>query len=162
VSATQIDELLPEFEARLVRLGFDLVDLRLGGSRARPRVQVRVEHPGGEPAVTVDDCTVVSHALEAWLDEGQPLGARYVLEVSSPGIERPVRWPRHWARFIDHDVHVRLPGRGRVRATIRGVDLAAATVTLALPDGAVVTVPVSAARQATLAVDWESLGLPRT
>jgi len=43
------------------------------------------------------------------------------LEVSSPGIERPVRWHRHWARFVGRDVNVKLAGMGRVRARIVAV-----------------------------------------
>jgi len=43
------------------------------------------------------------------------------LEVSSPGIERPVRWHRHWAQFVGRDVHVKLAGMGRVRARIVAV-----------------------------------------
>jgi ribosome maturation factor RimP len=49
------------------------------------------------------------------------LGNRYVLEVSSPGIERPVRWHRHWAQFVGRDVNVKLAGVGRVRARIVSV-----------------------------------------
>jgi len=71
----------------------------------------------------VDDCAAASRGLEAWLDEGGggPLGNRYVLEVSSPGIERPVRWHRHWVRFVGHHVNVRVAGMGRVRARIVAV-----------------------------------------
>jgi ribosome maturation factor RimP len=80
--------------------------------------------------VTVDDCAAASRALEAWLDEGAggPLGSRYVLEVSSPGIERPVRWHRHWLRFVGREVNVRLPGMGRVRARIVAVPTAETVV----------------------------------
>ena len=52
---------------------------------------------------------------------GRLLGTRYVLEVSSPGIERPVRWHRHWVRFVGRDVNVKLAGLGRVRARIVAV-----------------------------------------
>ena len=64
----------------------------------------------------------VSRALEQWLDAaGGPLGHRYVLEVSSPGIERPVRWHRHWVQFVGREVNVKLAGMGRVRARIVSV-----------------------------------------
>jgi len=116
------DTLIEAFRTRLEVLGLDLADLRIGGTPNRPLVQVRIDKPppsvGG---VTVDDCATASRALEAWLDGGGPLGNRYVLEVSSPGIDRPVRWHRHWTRFVGRDVNVRLAGLGRVKARIIAV-----------------------------------------
>lgn len=113
------DTLVEAFRTRLEALGFDLADLRIGGTPNRPLVQVRIDCP--PRAVTVDDCATASRALEAWLDGGGPLGNRYVLEVSSPGIERPVRWHRHWVQFVGRDVNVRVMGIGRVRARIVAV-----------------------------------------
>src|SRR6266566_1729044 len=96
------ESLIEAFRARLDELGLDLADLRIGGTPNRPLVQVRIEWPPGELArrVTVDDCATASRALERWLDQDGTLGPRYVLEVSSPGLDRPLRWPRHWARFV--------------------------------------------------------------
>ncbi|HEY3219275.1 MAG TPA: hypothetical protein VGJ80_00965 [Gemmatimonadales bacterium] len=115
------ESLVEAFRTRLAVLGFDLADLRIGGTPNRPLVQVRIDCPPRH--VTVDDCSRVSRALEQWLDAdgGGPLGNRYVLEVSSPGIERPVRWHRHWAQFVGRDVNVKLAGIGRVRARIVAV-----------------------------------------
>ncbi|OLC09605.1 MAG: hypothetical protein AUH41_04750 [Gemmatimonadetes bacterium 13_1_40CM_66_11] len=117
------ESLVEAFRTRLEALGFDLADLRIGGTPNRPLVQVRIDCPPRN--VTVEDCSRVSRALEQWLDadsgSGGPLGKRYVLEVSSPGIERPVRWHRHWARFVGRDVNVRLADIGRVRARIVAV-----------------------------------------
>jgi ribosome maturation factor RimP len=123
------DTLIEAFRTRLEVLGFDLADLRIGGTPNRPLVQVRIDKP--PPAVggvTVDDCATASRALEAWLDGGGPLGNRYVLEVSSPGIDRPVRWQRHWTRFVGRDVNVRLAGLGRVKARIIAVPTAETVV----------------------------------
>jgi ribosome maturation factor RimP len=113
------ESLVEAFRTRLEPLGFDLADLRIGGTPNRPLVQVRIDCPPRN--VTVEDCSRVSRALEQWLDAGGPLGNRYVLEVSSPGIERPVRWHRHWVRFVGRDVTVKLAGLGRVRARIVAV-----------------------------------------
>ena len=123
------DTLVEAFRTRLEALGFDLADLRIGGTPNRPLVQVRIDKP--PPAVggvTVDDCATASRALEAWLDGGGPLGHRYVLEVSSPGIERPVRWHRHWVRFVGQHVNVRVMGLGRVNARIVAVPTAETVV----------------------------------
>src|SRR2546429_8420221 len=113
------ESLVEAFRSRLEALGFDLADLRIGGTPNRPLVQVRIDCPPRQ--VTVEDCSRVSRSLEQWLDAEGPLGNRYVLEVSSPGIERPVRWHRHWARFVGSDVNVKLAGLGRVRARIVAV-----------------------------------------
>ncbi|MFN2571226.1 MAG: ribosome maturation factor RimP [Gemmatimonadales bacterium] len=113
------ESLVEAFRTRLEALGFDLADLRIGGTPNRPLVQVRIDCPPRN--VTVEDCSRASRALEQWLDAGGPLGNRYVLEVSSPGIERPVRWHRHWAQFVGRDVTVKLAGVGRVRARIVAV-----------------------------------------
>ncbi len=123
------ESLVEAFRTRLEAMGFDLADLRIGGTPNRPLVQVRIDCPPRQ--VTVEDCSRVSRALEQWLDAGVaggaggagggPLGNRYVLEVSSPGIERPVRWHRHWAQFVGRDVNVKLAGMGRVRARIVAV-----------------------------------------
>jgi len=120
------DSLVEAFRTRLETLGFDLADLRIGGTPNRPLVQVRIDCP--PRAVTVDDCATASRALEGWLDAGGPLGTRYVLEVSSPGIERPVRWHRHWVQFVGRDVNVRVPGMGRVNARIVAVPTAETVV----------------------------------
>ena len=121
------DTLVEAFRTRLEALGFDLADLRIGGTPNRPLVQVRIDTPSAG-GVTVDDCATASRALEAWLDAGGPLGNRYVLEVSSPGIERPVRWHRHWLRFVGRAVNVRVPGMGRVNARIVAVPTAETVV----------------------------------
>src|SRR2546430_5067017 len=106
------ESLVESFRVRLEALGLELADLRIGGTPHRPLVQVRIEWPPGEPPrrVTVDDCAMASRALEAWLDAGGPLGSRYALEVSSPGLERPLRWHRHWVRFVGQEVRARSRG----------------------------------------------------
>lgn len=121
-------------------------------------MQLRIDRPGMEPGrgITHEDCQLVSRALERWLDADGVLGERYVLEVSSPGLERPIRWPEHWDRFRGRDVNVKIAGRGRVRATIVGVVNDGSTVVLR-PKGAdqEIAVPLKDARDATLAFDWE-------
>lgn len=160
---TDLDQTIAEVRRRVAELGYELVDLRLGGARQRPRLQVRIDRPDSQPGqgVTVDDCAVVSRALEAWLDGADLFGPRYILEVSSPGIERPVRWPEHWARFVGRAVRVKVPGRGRIRATI--VRMAGGDDAVVLrPDGGneELTVPLAEAQDARLAVDWDATGLP--
>jgi ribosome maturation factor RimP len=152
-------ELTAEIRARVTALGYELVDLRQSGTAQRVRLQLRVDHPDAAPGhgITIAECAEVSRTLERWLDQSGVLGPRYVLEVSSPGIERPVRWPEHWARFVGREVRVRLPGHGRTRATIVAVDREAPAVTLRLPAGETATWPMEQVRDATLVVEWDGV-----
>jgi len=146
------DSLVEAFRTRLEALGFDLADLRIGGTPNRPLVQVRIDTPPPR-GVTVDDCAVASRALEAWLDAGGPLGSRYMLEVSSPGMERPVRWHRHWLRFVGREVNAKLSGLGRVRARIVAVP-DVDTVVLEPQGGEARSYKLADVKEARLAVDW--------
>ena len=160
------DSLVEAFRARLDAVGFDLADLRIGGTPNRPLVQVRIDWPPevgsegaqvvGEPRrVTVADCALASRALEAWLDQepAGPLGRQYVLEVSSPGMERPLRWHRHWVRFVGREVTAKLEGLGRVRARIVAVP-DEATVILQPQGGIERPVALASIKDARLADDW--------
>jgi ribosome maturation factor RimP len=96
--------------SELDSIGFDLVELRKGGSKGRPLFEVRVERRDGVP-VSVDDCARASRALEAKLDDGGLVPERYVLQVSSPG-DRPLRTPEEWRRFVGRWVTVLAPEHG--------------------------------------------------
>ncbi len=96
---------------------------------------------------------------KSWLDGDGRLGSRYVLEVSSPGLDRAIRWPRHWARFVGRDVNATVAGLGRVRARIVAVPDEATVVLQPLvgagrPGGTPRSVRLSDVRDARLAVDW--------
>ena len=104
------------------KLGYDLVELRVGGSRSRPTLDVRIDRRDGE-AVTVDDCAIVSRGVEARLDTGHEAGERYRLEVSSPGVERLLRNAADWRRFAGSRVNLLSPVlHGREEVEIVGVD----------------------------------------
>jgi ribosome maturation factor RimP len=117
-----------EIEARVEEMGFELVELEWGGRRDRPIVRARIDIPDSEPGhgVTVDDCAKVSRRLEAWLDGHSGVPERYVLEVSSPGVERPLVKRRDFVRFTGSEVELKGEGeaglRGRVRGVLRGVE----------------------------------------
>ncbi|MEX0980374.1 MAG: ribosome maturation factor RimP [Gemmatimonadota bacterium] len=116
-------------ESRIEAQGFELVDLEWAGARSRPIMRVRIDLPDAGPGrgVTVDDCAQVSRAVEGWLDELPDFPERYVLEVSSPGVERPLTRRRDWARFAGQKVVVRghgvLVGRStRLEGELLGVE----------------------------------------
>lgn len=119
-----------ELERRVEALGYELVELERAGSKTRPILRVRIDHAGGSEkgaGVTVDDCSTVSRALEAWLDEAEGVPERYMLEVSSPGIERPLVRARDFQRYAGKEVAVRgkdvLAGRSRrLEGELLGLD----------------------------------------
>ncbi len=93
----------------LTALGLELVELRLGGSKGRPVVDIRVDRLDHEK-VTVGDCAQASRAIEARLDAApETIPSRYVLEVSSPGMERPLRTAAEWTRFVGRHASVNSP-----------------------------------------------------
>lgn len=99
----------------LDQLGFDIVRVALGGDR-RMRLQVMVEgKDGGGPSV--EDCSRLSRAIEAILDVEDPIRSAYVLEVSSPGIDRPLTRLKDFQRFagLDAKVEMLMPVSGRRR-----------------------------------------------
>ena len=100
------DRIEPRLHDQVEALGFEVVELEWAGKSRRPILRLRVDRPDSVPGkgISVDDCAVVSRALEQWLDEEFP--ERYVLEVSSPGIERPLVRPRDWVRFAGQRVLV--------------------------------------------------------
>lgn len=91
-------------------VGFDLVELRRGGTKSRPLIEVRIDRRDGA-AVSVDDCATASRALEARLDGSDLVGSQYVLQVSSPG-ERPLKSAADWRRFVGMWVNVLAPDHG--------------------------------------------------
>ena len=98
----------------LEALGFELVELRRGGSKGRPVLDVRIDRLDRQK-VQIDDCARASRAIESRLDTmPNVVGERYVLEVSSPGMERPLRKAADWVRFVGRRASVNspaLPGR---------------------------------------------------
>ncbi len=126
----------PIVTAALESLGFDLVELRVGGTRQRPLLDVRIDRRD-QQKVTVDDCAGASRAIEARLDADPSLfGERYVLEVSSPGMERPLRTEGDWRRFTGRKANVKSAVLGgRMEVEIVGVEDDTGTPRLRLRDG---------------------------
>lgn len=108
----------------LESMGFDLVRVQLSGSQ-RPTLQVMAEPANGR-IMSVDDCADVSRAISALLDVEDPIAGTYSLEVSSPGIDRPLTRTRDYERFIGHEAKIEtnapIDGRKRFKGAIKAVD----------------------------------------
>jgi ribosome maturation factor RimP len=152
-----VNEALGQVVSReLDQLGLDLVELRVGGSRARPTLQLRIDRRDGQQ-VTVDDCAVASRAIEARLDAGQEVGDRYVLEVSSPGVERPLKKVADWRRFVGRRASVLSPALGgREEVELLGVEgeEGAEVVVVRTARGIEQRVPLAEVKEARLAFHW--------
>jgi ribosome maturation factor RimP len=147
-----------ELEERVAALGFELVECKHGGSSRRPHFTVRIDrqNAGSDTRLTVDDCAVLSRALEAWLDQAEAgRGGRYILEVSSPGLDRPLKTAAAWRRFLGKPVDVLVPALGgRFRVTAHDVLDTEAAVDLEFPKGVRRIVPLADIKEARLGFDW--------
>ena len=115
------DELEVVVAGELDGLGYHVVEVRRGGTKARPLIDVRMERKDGA-AVTVDDCATVSRALQAKVEGRRLVPEQYELQVSSPG-ERPLRNVQDWKRFVGEWASVSSPADGgRFEARIIAVE----------------------------------------
>jgi ribosome maturation factor RimP len=143
-------------------LGLDLFEFKIGGSQGRPVLDVRVEREDGEK-VTVDDCAAASRLIEARLDADDFGGKRYVLEVSSPGLERPLRNAKDWKRFVGKSAVVTTnvvgdaAGRRTDEVEIAGVegDAGQEVVIVHNERGDERRFPLAAVEKARLAFHWK-------
>ena len=126
-------------------LGYELLlaEYITGG---RPVLRLYIDGPDG---ISVEDCEAVSHQVSGLLDVEDPLPGRYALEVSSPGLDRPLVKPAHFERFAGEEVRITLAvpreGRRRFRGWLRG--LAGDCVVLELETD-VVELPIASIQQA--------------
>lgn len=145
-------------ESRVAASGFELVELERVGSKTRPILRLRIDKPGSDAGVTLEDCARVSRELEAYLDENPTLGERYVLEVSSPGVERPLVKRADYERFAGKEVSIKtseaIGDRGkRIEGVLRGIsesDVIALDV-----NGETVEVPRTNIKKAHLVYRWD-------
>ena len=112
-------DLLNLLEPELEAMGYELValDVRTGG---KGLVRLYIDGPDG---VNLEDCERVSHQVSGLLDVEDPIPGEYTLEVSSPGLDRPLRKAEHFQRFEGHEARVRLrvprDGRRRFKGVIK-------------------------------------------
>ena len=147
-------------EPVLEELGFRLVRVKVSG-RDGGTVQIMAERPTGE--MTVEDCATISRRLSPVLDAYDPMPGQYRLEVSSPGIDRPLVRPSDFAWWAGHEAKVELKelvdGRKRFRGVIEGVEDDEARLRIELEGKAeLVTIglPFSLINEAKLVVDMDS------
>lgn len=120
-------------EPVVVEYGCELVEIQLVQRKANALVRVLVDKAGG---VTIDDCTSVSHQVSYLLDANDPLESRYTLEVSSPGLDRPLVTQADFRRKIGETVRVFLQGEAGNREMVGEIaQVDDRTLTLKTGDG---------------------------
>jgi len=137
-------------------MGFSLVRVQILG-RSRPRLQVMAERTDGE-SMLVEDCAAISRAVSAVLDVEDPIAGAYTLEVSSPGIDRPLVRLADFDRFAGFEAKVEMDlavdGRRRFQGRLLGTEGDA--VRLRMEDSEVV-LPYADIRRAKLVLTEELL-----
>lgn len=111
-----VDKVTPAIEDKLAKLGLELYELKYFRAGKRSVLRVFIDKPGG---VTIDDCENASNELSMVLDVEGFSNRSYTLEVSSPGLDRPLTEERDFRRACGHDVALRLlePLDGKRRVT---------------------------------------------
>ena len=145
----------PSLEA----MGYRVVRVAVTGGR-RATLQIMAERTDDQ-AMRVEDCTEISRMVSALLDVADPIAGAYLLEVSSPGIDRPLVRREDFARFAGFEAKVELnapvDGRKRFRGRLLGVEGDAVRL---LVDAAPVTLPIAAVARAKLVLTDELLRAP--
>lgn len=142
----------------LADMGYELVRVAIMGEpsgRGRPTVQIMADRADGNP-IGLEDCQTLSHALGAVLDVANPMPGAWTLEISSPGIDRPLTRAKDWNRFAGHlaraELAVPVNGRKRVTGLVLGADATSdpPTARLRLEDGTDIALPLPDIRRAKL------------
>ena len=150
-------EILEEVETLLEASEFEVVDVTTVGSKQGLVVRVFVDKEDG---VSLEDCARVSRALGDHFDARGTFRSRYVLEVSSPGIDRPLRRPEHFERYLGETAlvttHEKIDGRHNHLGVLAAFDAERDEVTLELSEGGSLCIPLGAMKKAHLKRDpWE-------
>lgn len=104
--------------------GYEIVRLRLMGGENARRLQIMAETPDGE--MVVEDCARLSRAISEIMDAADPIAGEYTLEVSSPGVDRPLTRLKDFVTYEGHEARIELDrvaeGRKRFRGVLAGVE----------------------------------------
>ena len=150
--------------------GLEIVDVELKGSGRHQMLRIVIDKPGG---VTHADCELITREAGEEIDAVDPIAGAYELEVSSPGVERPLKKWQDWERFTGQKVKVVLKeplagphegSNGHAKHPAKAVELKHfdgaitraenQTVTVSLPDGTQVTFPFEQVSRANLKFEW--------
>ena len=151
------DELFTLIEPVCEGAGYELVDLEFKGDVLRVYIDFSADD---DRSISFDDCARLSHELSAVLDVEDPIAQKYSLEVSSPGIDRPLRTAEHFRRCLGQEAKVTLKsglnGRRNFKGTLASVASDDRSVTINV-DGQDYDFPLADLSSAKLVPDWDAL-----
>ena len=146
-------QIIDALEARAAERGVDVVDVEVVGATKAPCVRVRIDRVDGE-GISLDEVTAQNPWVSDAIEKLDPISGSHTLEVSSPGMARPLRKERDFERFAGETVAVSLtPGEGRRRYTGTLLGIEGATVALEV-DGERVELPFDDIRKCTIKPDF--------
>ena len=112
------------FDSEIAEQGYELVEVEIAGQSGMRILRLYIDKPGG--GVGIGDCTAVSQFLNPLLDAEDFISENYILEVSSPGIDRTLRKPEDFVRFAGEEITVQtyslLQGRKKFTGILRGFE----------------------------------------
>lgn len=148
-------QIIDALEPTAAERGIDVVDVEVVGATKAPCVRVRIDHADeSAPTITLDEVTEETEWISAALDELDPIPSSFTLEVSSPGMARPLRKERDFVRFAGETVQLSLvPGEGRRRYTGTLLGIEDGVVALEV-DGECVELPFDDIRKCTIKPDF--------
>src|SRR3954464_12514072 len=143
--------LAQQIEPEVKSLGYELVRVAMIGGTSDPTLQVMAERPDTRQ-LDLSDCEAISRRLSDWLDSNDPIEGGFRLEVSSPGIDRPLTRPRDFSDWAGHEARITLAeprdGRKQFNGTLQGLD--GEDVKLTDKEGRTHVLPLSAIASAKL------------
>jgi len=121
------ETLLALLEPVVTVMGYELVGIEYHPGRKDGLLRVYIDTPAGaEEGVTLEDCTRVSHQISGVLDVEDPITGQYRLEISSPGLDRPLMKAADFERFAGEQARLKLnqlwEGRRRIQGVLKGLE----------------------------------------
>lgn len=142
-------------EPAIAALGYELVGVEFLSQGRHSLLRVYIDNPAG---ITVDDCEKASRQVSAVLDVEDPIPGQYTLEVSSPGLDRPLFKAAHYERFVGSEVQLRLKfavgGRRKFTGRLTGVREGSVVIDVA---GEEMIFPLGDIERGQVVPDWDAI-----
>lgn len=148
----KVDKLTDMLKPAAEALGYEFLGVEYIGQGKHTILRIYIDHENG---ITVDDCASVSHQASGILEVEDPISSQYTLEVSSPGMERPLFTMQHFVDYVDNNVFIRCHVGVDGRRKFKGKLLSAAEQRLSVEvDGQIYEIDFLDVDKANLVVDF--------
>ncbi|MEE9412850.1 MAG: ribosome maturation factor RimP [Methylococcales bacterium] len=142
-------------EQTITGLGYEFVGAEMVSQRNSKLLRIYID---GTDGVVIDDCVIVSNQLSGVLDVEEPIKGQYQLEVSSPGVERPLFRLEDYQRFQGHqallELYEAVDGRRNIRGVLEGIQENSVLINT-VSDNQQIELPFSSIRKARLIAEYE-------